>query len=688
MSSTQSFDNFARSQLGLDEDEDGTSPHPRRHRQWWETHTAIIILIILAMLGAFAATGLSAGYGYTILKKLNECCHDIKASLADIIALLVALKNLVNAFWAQALTWYNDIVAYFGIVIANEETIIDLIEGLSIGGNSWQCTTGYALPGSKCIELTQAMLPLVVPLASSGACYVLQSDLTWTGASDYAINWYGGGGALYGCGHVISASQPTDRIIHVVGDISNPPSFYGNRGELDVYDLTLNGPPNFYNDINRGVFSESGAHTRLFNVKTFNWHYGSFAMSALLDEYNCNHTVVADTTSPDRIDGWLTNTWSGQHTGSRCKASICTYKDSIASYTVVTLPNGTVDYEVISFYDYFSGFWGDYDNDQQATVMTVEGCTATGTEPYWLDNVGRGFLLNSNAQIAPAYPPANPAYPNFGQYSYGVRIGGDIPTNIVVDGLNVDAREISKMSGFAYALWLVGTKGQIIKNVNVFGSMPITQMMNAAYPSIRRNGLITIEPSIATVDFEPVQLINVNVKSDTAETIGLAVNLAANTITHGIFECYGTRSTIRVDGCSFVGGAAGIAIGSEQRHLLSVANSVFEGSYYGIYAFNTSTNLVFKNNDFARLCTAIRLEGGVGNTIVRDNNFVSNNYDLDDVGSAAIEVGSINAGTLFSGCNATAAPQIWDQSLIIPCGTGPASDSVPPPRRDDLSNAV
>lgn len=671
-----SLRDFTRSQFGLDADE-SSSPHPRQHRQWWETHTAIIVLLILAILGAFATTGLSAGYGASILDKLKDCCHNIREDIATLSALLTqyydALVVLLGNLSALLTTYYNNIVGYFTTVINNEETIIDLLE--SPPSWAWKCATGYALPAPNCIELTQAMLPLTVPLATSGACYVLQSDLVWTNPSSsvYAIDWYGGGGALYGCGHTLSSTQPTGRAVRIVGNISNTPSFYGSRGELAIYDMTFNGPTEFYNNDNRGVYSFRGARTRLFNVKTINWHYGTVAIAASLEEYNCNHTVFVDATSAYRVSSWLADTWDSQHTGSRCQSSNCKYVDSNAWYTIKTVPNGTIDYSQAAFYDFFAGFWGDYNpngielDQGQPTVMHVERCTSTGTEPFWFNRVGRGFLLDSSAKIAPAYPPADPAYTNWQQNSYGVRLGCGVSTNVVVDGLNVDARQIGEWSGFAYAFWLVGTEGQVIKNVNVYGHMPITNLMAQGFPNARRNGLITIEPIDDTVSYEPAQLINVNVKADDAETIGMAVNLQAFTTTHGPNTCYGARSTISIKDSAFIGGAAGIAIGSQQRHLLSVDNSVFEGSYYGIYAFNTSSNLVFKNNDFARSCAAIRLESGVGNTIVRDNNFVGNNFDLDDNSGAAVEVGSLSAGTLFLPCNTTAAPNIWDQSLIIPC---------------------
>ena len=657
--------------------DDGASPHPRRHRQWWETHTAIIVLLILSLLAGAAAAIVSGIYGHDILNKLEHCCHHIKTALDELSDQLAEccsdLTDLINAFWSQSETWYNSIVDYFTTVISKEDTIISLLENPPTWG--WECATGYALPAPSCIELTQAMLPLTVPLAASGACYVMQSDLVWTNPSSsvYAIDWYGGGGVLHGCGHVLTSTQPTGRAIRVVGNISNTPSFYGSRGELAIYDLTVNGPIEFYNNNNRGVYSFRGARTRLFNVKTINWHYGTVAVAASLEEYNCNHTVFVDATSAYRVSSWLADTWDSQHTGSRCQSSNCKYVDSNAWYTITTFANGTIDYSQAAFYDFFAGFWGDYNpsgielDQGQPTVMHVERCTSTGTEPFWFNRVGRGFLLDSSAKIAPAYPPSDPAYTNWQQNSFGVRLGCGVSTNVVVDGLNVDARQIGAWSGFAYAFWLVGTEGQVIKNVNVYGRMPITNLMAQGFPNARRNGLITVEPIDDTVSYEPAQLINVNVKADDAETIGMAVNLQAFTTTHGPNKCYGTRSTIRVDGSSFVGGAAGIAIGSEQRHLLSVANSIFEGSYYGIYAFNSSSNLVFKNNEFARTCTAIHLESGVGNTIVRDNNFVGNNFDLDDLSGNAVDFGSVSAGTLLQSCNSTAAPDIWDQALLLPC---------------------
>ena len=666
MATSWPLPSYARQEF---ENEDEPAPHAQQHRQWWETHTAIVVLLLLAVFGALAATGLSAGYGYTILNKLHHCCATINNSLGEIkdtiAACCATLAALIGDFRSES-------SANFATVVANEETIIALLESPPAWG--WQCATGYALPAPNCIELTQAMLPLVVPQTAAGACYAMQSNLVWNGPSpnSYAIDWFGGGGALYGCGHTLTVTQPAGRAIHVSGS-QTAPGLYGSIGDLAVYDLTLLGPTNFYNNANRGVYSFHGARTRLYNVNTYNFHYGSFALEASLEEYDCNHTVRADSASVARASGYLDGSWDGSHVASRCQSSICRYVDVVGDYTVKPLPGGVIDYSVVPFYDYFIGIWAGYNpllvgdiEYGQPTAIHVERCDMVGTEPYWFEGVGRGFLAQSTARIAPAFAPADLMFPNSLQQSFGVRFGGEESSNVVVDGLTVDARRVNEWVGDAYVVSLVGTEGVTIRNTNVYGRMPITQWMLENYPHSDRRGLIAVEPLPETRGFEPAQLINVNVKADDAETIGMTVYLSADTLTHP-GHCYGARGTIRVDGCSFVDGAAGIVVGSQQQHLLSVSNSLFEGAYYGVYAFNESSNVVLKNNDFARSCVAVEIEAQAGNYIVRENSFTGNHYDIDDNSGVAVIVGALSAGTLFTPCNATATPFIWDHSLLVPC---------------------
>lgn len=675
MSSTQSFNNFARSQLGLDEDEDGASPHPRRHRQWWETHTAIIILIILAMLGAFAATGLSAGYGYTILKKLNECCHDIKASLADIIALLVALKNLVNALWAQALSWFNDIVAYFGIVIANEETIIDLLEALPTG--AWQCATGYALPGAKCIELTQAMLPLVVPLASSGACYVLQSDLVWSGAApSYAIDWNGGGGALYGCGHTISTSQASGRVFRVRGNSANLDTF-GSIGDVAIYDLKFQGPVEHYRDNSRAMVALTGARLQLFNVKTHNFGTAVLVISATLTETNCNHTQTIDTLSPVRITNYLLGTYTGYAFAVYCQSSICSYTNTHAAVTYGLGVNDTVDYSVIPFLDHWIGFMSDNVDDPispqyEPSVVTYDQCTIYATEPFWFQRAGRATITNCNAKIAYPYPPTNVSHPPLAG-SNGLLFGVYSPANVIVNTLNIDARDFTEWAADSLVVSVYSTRGLIFNNVNIYGQAPITNLVRDFYPLLPRIGMITFSTfeNNGISGAEPAQFTKLNVFSGTDDTIGMLIYTEATEPSKNN-DCYGARGSIMLDSASFVGGAAGIVVGAQQRHLLSVRDSAFVDMYYGVHVFNTSANIVLKDNDFARTCTGVNIQGGARAIILRSNNFVSNNYDIDDASGAAINVDSLSADTLYVPCNAT-APLIWDRSLLAPCGVIPGS---------------
>jgi len=159
--------------------------------------------------------------------------------------------------------------------------------------------------------------------------------------------------------------------------------------------------------------------------------------------------------------------------------------------------------------------------------------------------------------------------------------------------------------------------------------------------------------------------------SGTDDTIGMLIYTEATEPSKNN-DCYGARGSIMLDSASFVGGAAGIVVGAQQRHLLSVRDSAFVDMYYGVHVFNTSANIVLKDNDFARTCTGVNIQGGARAIILRSNNFVSNNYDIDDASGAAINVDSLSADTLYVPCNAT-APLIWDRSLLAPCGVIPGS---------------
>lgn len=678
MGDAVSLRDFMHNQFGTDDDE-SSSPHPRQHRQWWETHTAIIVLLILAMLGAFAATGLSAGYGYTILKNLNKCCHDIKAALdenktlietltAIVDACCTALTNLINDFRAET-------AANFNTVINNEETIIDLLE--SPPAWAWKCATGYALPAPNCIELTQAMLPLTVPLASSGACYVLQSDLTWSGASpSYAINWNGGGGALYGCGHVFSTTQASGRVFRVRGNSASSDAF-GSVGDVAIYDLKFQGPDEHYSDNSRAMVALAGARLQLFNVKTHNFGTAVLVISASLTETNCNHTQTINTLSPTRTANYLLGTYTGYSFAVYCQSSVCSYKNTQAAVAYGTNVDGTVDYSVIPFLDHWIAFMSDnVDNSTsqqyEPSVVTYDQCNIYSTEPFWFQRAGRATITNCNAKIAYPYPPANVSHPPLAG-SNGLLFGVYSPANVIVNTLNIDARDFTEWAADSLVVSIYSTRGLLFNNVNIFGQAPITNLVRDMYPLLARIGMITLSTfsNNGISGAEPVQFSNLNVFSNTDDTVGMLIYTEA-TEPSPTNECYGARGSIMLDSASFIGGGAGIVVGAQQRHLLSVRDSAFVDMYYGLYAFNTSANIMLKSNEFANTCTGVSLQGSVRATILRSNNFMSNNYDVDDVSGAALNVDSLSVDTLYKPCNAT-APLLWDHSLLAPCGVFPGS---------------
>lgn len=670
---------FARRQVGLDDEDESVGPHPRQHRQWWETHTAIIVLLLLGLGAGIAAAVLSGVYGSEILDKLHDCCGDIKKALSDLSDQLDAccegLNTRFDNLTALLTEYYNSIVDYFGTVIDNEETIIELLE--TPPAWAWKCATGYALPAPNCIELKQSMFPLTVPLSASGACYVLQSNLVWSGAAPaYAIDWNGGGGAIYGCGHTISTSQASGRVFRVRGNSANLDTF-GSIGDVAIYDLKFQGPDEHYRDNSRAMVALTGARLQLFNVKTHNFGTAVLVISASLAETNCNHTQTINTLSPTRTANYLLGTYTGYAFAVYCQSSVCSYTNTHAAVSYGLGVNDTVDYSIIPFLDHWIAFMSDNVDDPasqqyEPSVVTYDQCTVYATEPFWFQRAGRATITNCNAKIAYPYPPTNESHPPLAG-SNGLLFGVYSPANVVVNTLNIDARDFTQWAADSLVVGIYSTRGLLFNNVNIYGQAPITNLVRDLYPLLPRIGMITLSTfsNNGISGAEPAQFSNLNVFSGTDDTVGMLLYTEATEPTPSN-ECYGARGSIMLNSASFVGGAAGIVVGAQQRHLLSVRDSAFVDTYYGVYAFNTSSNIVLKNNEFARTCTGVALQGGVRATILRSNNFLSNNYDVDDNSGAAVIVDSLSADTLYTPCNAT-APLFWDHSLLAPCGVFPGS---------------
>jgi len=673
--------NYTNRLLGADDRDDDPAggPHPREHRQWWETHTAIIVLLLLAILFGAAATGLSAGFGATILDKLKDCCGDIKEQLTAISEQITDLAEqlaeccnsvleAISSLSALLTSYYNSIVDYFVVVIDNEETIIEILENTTVRPLICSSSGSFSLPPDNCTVLTT--LPLTV--TQRGACYVLQSDQVWASTS-FAITWAAGRGSFFGCGFRFIANGTTPRIINVLGR-SSPVEI----GELTAYDLKMVSPTPQYADGARGVAVANGGIFNAYDLSCINMTRCAQAFSATMTVSGANISRVDSISDPVRVANIEAGLFGSVSFGIINRASHVTI-DNLQYYMSYTgFANGTADYSIVHpIFGPGLPAWGN-------GIFTIYGATNDVLSPGSL--VVRNSRLDctdaivvygaAHVDISDVYykaakilPPANPAYPIvLGGYGIMISTGSDgRGLGGSVRDVTIDLSENSEYSRDQYGLYVEGASGVNYERIQVFGNQlpsAIGKPTTAFGPATI--GLVTVSPNqYGFSQATPIQFKQLTVRAFSPESVGVAIGNSGYNPFAPPGECHRYTGSVVFDESAFYGTAAAIVVGSEQQHGVVVRNSAFFNNYYGVYTFNNSANVAVRDSQFVRNCEAVHASAATENMILRNNEFMGNNFDLVDDSAAVIDVGPINAGTLYLPCDA-AAPEFWDLALTVP----------------------
>jgi hypothetical protein len=652
-------------------DEDGE----QSERDWRQMRrNAILLLLLLLLLLGGAAVGVSAGYGSTILDKLRDCCGDIKEALTglseQIAACCEGLTELINALSVLVTDQFNSIVGYFGTVISNQLIIIGLLQAPPAW--AWQCATSYALPGPNCIELTQGMLPLTVPVSAAGACYVLQQNLTW-GGNTFAITW-NGQGVLYGCGFTITTTGTAPRVIDVVGNRSNPApyytttSFFGTVGDLQVNDLTIRAAAPFYNDAARGISSAFGGRIALnsVNMHGFNGR-ATQAFAGSIVARDVNITMVFDMASPTRAANYAGGVYSTFNYGFYCNSGDCDIKGFTFLSNHRAAANGTADYSVMPYMDVAYGIRFDHNPDPTTAFSTprslrLRDANIVSNVPVFINRAASTDIDGLYVEYLAGIPPSNPTIPPDYNDAWS-RLGCGRPTNFIARNIFVNARKINYWSGLVAPLWIVGTDGGLLENVNVFGTAPYTETWEWYGPLWGTPALITFFGEEDTRQVAPFRMRNVNVQADASTVAGVSVATRSDTVVRPD-ACYGANNTLSFDRLTVHGGGAGIVIGGAQNEFLEVRDSVFSTSYYGIYAIDGAANVDIDNCKFAKTCQGLTTEAGTAGFGLVNSRFYENSVDIVAGGPVyQFNVASPNPET-YAECGP--APTLWD-STMVPC---------------------
>lgn len=668
--------------LGNDRrDDPAGGPHPREHRQWYETHGAIIVLLILAILFGAAATGLSAGYGSEILAKLKDCCGDIKEQLTAISEQITdlaeqlaeccsGLSDLIQALWDQLTLWFNSVFSYFSVVISKEDTIISILQNTSTRPFVCSSSGSFSLPPDNCTVLTAAMLPLTV--TQRGACYVMQSDLAWT-SSSFAVTWSAGRGSLFGCGFRFIANGTSPRILNVIGRTSSV-----ELGELTAYDVKIESPTPQYHNTARGLAAQDGAILNVYDVMCINMFRCIQVIASTLTVIGANVSRVDNITDPVRIANVQSGVYTTANYAVFARASVVTI-DRLNYYGgYVGFPNGTGDYSIVSpafgpgLPAWSNGIYADYfvpGSGQTSGSLIVRNSRFDCTDAMNVYGAAHVDISNVFFRAAVSLPPANPAYPLLSN-GYGILLSTG-PTSKGLGGsvrdVTIDLSANNEYSRDQYGLYVEGASGVNYERIQVFGNQlpsAIPRPSTAAGPGTI--GLVTVATNLyGYSQAAPVQFKQLTVRALSPESVGVVIGNSGYNAFTPPGECHRYTGSVVFDESAFYGTAAAIVVGSEQRHGVVVRNSAFFDNYYGVFTFNNSANVAVRDSQFVRNCEAVHASAATENMILRNNEFMGNNFDLVDDSAAVIDVGPINAGTLYMPCDAP-APEFWDLALTMP----------------------
>lgn len=525
----------------------------------------------------------------------------------------------------------------------------------------------FSMAFNKCNVVKR--LPLVVE--KNGACYRFDRDIVWAGGEEDgpAIAWLGNRGELHACGHNFTLTNQTGQGILVHGgfaaDDANPVAPGG--GELTAYDLFMTRPDHGYSIDGYAVRAQFGATLTLEDAVFQDFFVSVMVEDAKLVARDINITASLSLDDPNRAAAWDDETWSFDAWGIRCVGSVdCSVED----YTFwASQDDASGDYRDVPVALSSIGFSCEYWNSdgsnsgagfcrlERADITASQGVRAMAAHSILLRDVnvavlpGAENLFNTTFWGSTEDPLNSPD-----GWHIGIQVQATNSSSAIVERVSVDARSLNRFATINTALQLSSGGGLVISEANVYGRAPAAEWYSEAdfdpgYTLIQV-GLVQID-TIATTDMAitPLRIERLNVRATDNTSYGVTIATARIFAGFAVL-CDASNVTVALDHCTFVGGSVGVLVGSGSVDQVSITDSRFSGSYYGLYQTNGSRNTLTRECYHTRHCEAVHVDEFATNVIVDAARFSDNFWDvIDDHGFPGVRIeGLITTGAQNTTC--------------------------------------
>jgi len=510
-------------------------------------------------------------------------------------------------------------------------------------------TGEFAWVSAACPPINQSNLPF--ESTANGDCYRFDADLEWTGdaSAGYAIQWFGNRGTLHFCGHSLTLTSQSGRGVVVHGSFGNDAGNAG--GELTIYDGNIESPTNQYNALGRGFSAQFGGTLNLYDARAHNIYRGVSIADATLYAENLNVTNILSLDDPNRALAWDQDLWGDDAYGTFCLGAVsCVLKNYL--YTA-THDDASGDYRAVPAGLQSTGFQCMHNQNPSdpfsvpgecrvdgATITASFGITSLRSRATLIDRAEIHVLGGVESQYPDTFwgPIDQPENMPF-TYNFGARLGCGNASNVEFRNSVIDARGVSQWSVWNPALWISGTEGVLVDSVSVLGNAPQPMWVN--YPSVPLgddgyvyaiSAMVAVEPVEDSERAGPIRLTRVNVRNDDGVD-GIGMTVASNfPSVYAAPGCFGQRTMVTAEHCSFSGdGGVGVLVGAQSQQHVSIADSDFDGQYYGVFAFDDSDVIDLARNVYTRHCEAIHVSTDANNVLIADPRFLRNAVNVMDV---------------------------------------------------------
>lgn len=242
----------------------------------------------------------------------------------------------------------------------------------------------------------------------------------------------------------------------------------------------------------------------------------------------------------------------------------------------------------------------------------------------------------------------------------GMLIGCGSTEEALVDGVVLDMTDAGYASG---GIRVFGTTGIQVKNAIVYGqALPGWDFLNSV-PYFGQHGLF----DVALFDDTPYTLgawfsdFNVNA---TDGTYAITVGNAAITILPDFVDCNPNIDARFSDGV-VNGGAVGLLVGTNAGQQVVTERVKFSHSTGGAYVKTGAAITTFRESSFFHHCAGITTEVTAGDVFSHQDHFSHNSNNIDDVGTAVIQLEDIAGANTNATCS---LPLFLDACEIIILG--------------------